>query len=215
MNAITILIADDHDVLRRGLRALVDAEPDMTVVGEAATGIEACQLANALRPDVVVLDVTMPSLGGAQATERLRSEVPDTRLLVLTRHASVASVRRLLTAGANGYVLKQTAAEELIFAIRKVAGGGTYLDPTIAGEALSFMAAPRRGETQSRSLTEREQLVLHQTAWGHSNKEIAGNLQISVKTVETHKANLMQKLGLKSRAELVRYAVREGWLHEE
>lgn len=216
MNTLRIFLADDHVVMRQGLRSLVNAQVDMDVIGEADNGRAALLRARELQPDVIVMDVSMPELNGIQVTERLRRVSQKIKVLVLTAHDDSGYLRQLLEVGASGYVLKKAAAEELINAIRVVAAGGVYLDPTLAGKVVCGYIGKRRlrGEQQGHDLSERETEVLRLVAWGYTNKEIAAYLSISVKTVETHKANLMGKLDLKSRVEVVRYALRRGWLRE-
>ena len=215
MTQLRIFLADDHAVVREGLKALINAQPKMTVVGEAADGLTACELIPPLRPDVVVMDVSMPGLTGSQATARLRVECPAVRVLALTVHEDKGYIRQLLAAGAAGYVLKRAAAEELIHAIRAVAAGGVYLDPSMAGKVVGgFVRKPADAGAANAELSDRETEVAKRTAAGHSNKEIAARLELSVKTVETYRARAMEKLGLRSRAELVRYAVQEGWLQD-
>jgi DNA-binding NarL/FixJ family response regulator len=214
MSGLRIVLADDHEVVRSGLRALVDATTGMEVVGEARDGDEACRRAAELRPDVVVMDVSMPVLDGAQATERIRRECPGVKVLALTMHEDRGHLTRLLQAGATGYLPKRAAADELVRAIQVVAGGGTYVDPQLAGSLLGTGERERGGPPDGQRLSEREEDVLRRIAWGASNKEIAAELRISVKTVETYKARIADKLGLKTRTDLVRYAVRQGWLEE-
>lgn len=213
------MIADDHAIVRDGLRALVDAQPGLTVVGEAADGQEAWQRACELHPDVLVLDLSMPIVGGAEAADRIARDCPEVRVLALTMHEERGYVSRLLRAGAAGFVLKRTASSELVRAIRAVAAGERYVDPALAGALLSEQVSrpSRVGEAAQPStvaLTVRETEVLRLLALGHSNKEIAGALSISVKTVETHRASGMAKLGITSRAALVRFAMVEGWLRD-
>lgn len=214
MSGLRIVLADDHEVVRSGLRALVDGTTGMEVVGEARDGDEACRRAAELRPDVVVMDVSMPVLDGAQATERIRRECPGVKVLALTMHEDRGHLTRLLQAGATGYLPKRAAADELVRAIQVVAGGGTYVDPQLAGSLLGTGERERGGAPDAQRLSEREEDVLRRIAWGASNKEIAAELRISVKTVETYKARIADKLGLKTRTDLVRYAVRQGWLEE-
>jgi DNA-binding NarL/FixJ family response regulator len=216
MTVLRIFLADDHSVMRQGLRALVIAQADMNVVGEADNGRTALLRASELKPDVVVMDVSMPELNGIQVTERLKRVCPKIKVLVLTAHDDSGYLRQLLEVGASGYVLKKVAAEELIGAIRVVAAGGVYLDPSLAERVVSGYVGKRRlrGAQPSIGLSEREAEVLRLVAWGYTNKEVAAYLSISVKTVETHKSNLMGKLDLKSRVEMVRYALRQGWLRE-
>jgi DNA-binding NarL/FixJ family response regulator len=215
MSDLRIVLADDHEVVRAGLKALVDACAGMTVVGEAANGTDAIARAIELKPDVLVMDLSMPVMDGAAATERIRSECPDVKVIALTAHEDRAHLTRLLQAGAAGYVLKRGAADELVRAIRTVAGGATYVDPILAG---SLLRSARPFQTDAAAaaapLSDREEEVLRRIAWGESNKEIAGRLEISTKTVETYKARIADKLGLRSRTEMVRYAVRRGWLSD-
>ncbi len=215
LKTVRVLIADDHAIVREGLRALVEAQPGIAVVGEAADGHEAWQRACELKPDVVLLDLSMPVVGGVEAAERIRKDCPAVQVLALTMHEERGYVARLLRAGASGYVLKRTAAAELVRAIRAVASGGTYVDPSLAGTLLTDRShTPTRGALGPRAdaLTAREQEVMRLVAHGHTNKEIGATLEISVKTVETHKTNAMGKLGLSSRAALVRFALEAGWL---
>lgn len=216
MNPLRIAIADDHEVVRAGLRALIDTESDMVMVGEAATGPEAIELAKAIRPDIMVMDISMPILDGADATVVLRESCPDVRVLVLTIHEDRAHLARLLEAGAAGYVLKRAAAEELVRALRVVADGGTWVDPILAGSVLRSSSAPRpQPRTQHPlPLSEREEEVLRRIAWGETNKQISCELGISTKTVETYKARITEKLGLRTRTEMVRYALQRGWLSD-
>jgi DNA-binding NarL/FixJ family response regulator len=209
---IRVFLVDDHSVLRQGLRLLIDAQEDMSVVGEAERGREAVEaVTTAGGTDVVVLDISMPDATGSQVAAELRSALPEAKIVTLTRHAEKAYIQQMLQNGANAYVLKQTAADVLITAIRSVAEGGTYLDPAIAGKVFETGARPVRGAA-SDDLTVREREVLTMVAYGHTNKEIASLLGITVKTVETHKANAMQKLEITSRADLVRFALSQGWL---
>jgi DNA-binding NarL/FixJ family response regulator len=216
MDKLRIVLADDHAVLREGLKALVNAQPDMEVVGEADNGRTAWLKVKELRPDVVIMDVSMPELNGTQATKRIKQSCPEVRVLALTAYEDKGYLRHLLEAGASGFLLKRAATEELIRSIRVVAAHGTYVDPTLAGKALSsFMRQPSaKNGSGGSDLSDREAEVLRLIAWGHSNKEIANQLNISVKTVETYKVRLSEKLELKSRTEIVRYAVHQGWLQE-
>lgn len=217
MSKIRVFLADDHTVVREGLRALIDAQPDMEVVGEADNGRSAWQLAKGLAPDVAVMDVSMPEMSGAQATERLRAECPGVKVLALTVFEDRAYLRQMLEAGASGYVLKRAAMEELAQAVRTVAAGGSYIDPTLAGQVISsyLNQDPAAGKPAAAELSEREAQVLRLVAWGYSNKEIGWKLNINVKTVDTYKLRLMEKLNLRSRTDIVRYALRKGWLQDE
>lgn len=217
MNKIRVFLADDHAVVREGLRALIDAQPDMHVVGEAENGRAAWLLAKGLDPDVVVMDVSMPEMSGAQATERLRAECPRVKVLALTVYEDRAYLRQMLEAGASGYVLKRVAMEELAQAVRTVAAGGSYIDPTLAGQVISSYLNQDSAAVKAAAaeLSEREAQVLRLIAWGYSNKEIGWKLNINVKTVDTYKLRLMEKLNLRSRTDIVRYALRKGWLQDE
>ena len=211
-----ILIADDHGIVRGGMRLLIDRQPDMQVVAEAADGRAAWELARELRPDVAVIDVSMPVVCGAEATARVHRDCPTVKVLALTVHEDASYLRQLFEAGAVGYVLKRAATEELVRAIRAVASGGVYIDPQMASQVVGgFVARPAgRGEPTEAALTEREIEVVRLLARGYINREIAAQLDLSAKTVEVHKARALEKLGLRSRADLVQYAMRRGWLQE-
>ena len=212
---IRVVLADDHEVVREGLKALVNAHADMRVVGEAANGEEAWRVASALAPDVLVMDLSMPVLGGADATARIRRDCPAVKILALTVHEERLYLTQLLRAGASGYVLKRAVAAELVRAVRAVAAGGTYIDPAVANELVAgYLDSEAGGEPARHTLSEREREVLISIARGFSNKEIAGALNLSVKTVETYKARVAEKLGLRSRVDIVRYAAAQGWLDE-
>jgi DNA-binding NarL/FixJ family response regulator len=212
---LRILLAEDHQMVREGLKALVNSQPDMTVVGEAGDGQAAIQQARELDPDVIVMDVSMPRMSGLEATAKIKDALPDAKVLALTRHTDTGFLRQLFKAGAAGYVLKQSASSELIRAIRAVAAGDNYLDPSITGKVVNSYVAKQASHLEpGEDLTPREEEVLKMIAWGNSNKDIASNLGISVKTVEAHKANLMKKLSFRSRIDIVRFAVVRGWLQE-
>jgi DNA-binding NarL/FixJ family response regulator len=189
----------------------------MHVVGEADNGRAAWQRAVELKPDVVVMDVSMPEMSGAEATERLRKECPQVKVLALTFYEDKSYLRQMLEAGAAGYVLKRAVMEELVHAVRTVAAGGSYLDQTLAGKVVSsyFNQNPSDGRAAGGDLSERESQVLRLIAWGYSNKEIGWKLNISAKTVDTYKLRLMEKLNLRSRTDIVRYALRQGLLQDE
>ncbi|HEX2555089.1 MAG TPA: response regulator transcription factor [Microvirga sp.] len=214
MSAIRVALADDHPVVLAGVKALLQAAPDFDVVGEATTGGTALDLVMRTRPDVAVIDLSLPDLSGLDLAERLAQACPGVKVLALTVHEDRAYVQRLLQAGAKGYLLKRSAADDLPRAIRAVAAGGLYLDPAVAGMALAgapAAALPDRPEG-GEDLSPREREVLRLTAQGFANKEIAGRLEVSVKTVETYKARAAEKLGLRTRAEIVRYGASQGWL---
>lgn len=216
VTGIRVVLTDDHELVRTGLRALIDSSPDLEVVGEADNGHDAIARVQELQPDVVVMDLSMPGLDGASATERIVRECPNVRVIALTAHEDRAHLTRLLQAGASGYLLKRGAADEMVRAIRTVASGGTYVDPVLAGTLLRRSVQPFRAppETPSEPLSEREEAVLRRVAWGESNKEIAASLGISTKTVETYRARIADKLGLRSRTDIVRFALQKGWLAE-
>jgi DNA-binding NarL/FixJ family response regulator len=213
---LRVVLADDHAVVREGLKALVNAQPDMRVVGEAADGEAAWRAAKELMPDVLVIDLSMPVMGGADATARVRRDCPSVKVLALTVHEEQLYLTQLLRAGASGYVLKRAAAVELVRAVRSVASGGTYIDPSLTRTLVAgYLDAERAAkQPEQAALSEREREVLLRIARGFSNKEIAAELGLSVKTVETYKARMAEKLGLRSRVDIVRYAAQHGWLGE-
>jgi DNA-binding NarL/FixJ family response regulator len=216
--SIRILIVDDHAVLRAGLRMLLDAEPDMTVIGEAADGLEALEQVVERAPDVVLLDVTMPNLDGLEVLRRIRDRFPQTRVLILTMHDDEGYLREALASGSSGYVLKRAADIELLSAIRAVYQDGTYLHA--AHTRVLFEDGPDGQRTPASEqleplLSPREEQVLRLVALGYTNQQAADKLYLSVKTVETYRGRLMAKLGLRNRAELVRYALQRGMLEEE
>lgn len=214
MTELRVFLADDHAVVREGLKALIGAQPGMAVVGEAADGLDACEQVSRLRPDVVVMDVSMPGLTGAQATERLQRECPSVKVLALTVHEDKGYLRQLLGAGAAGYMLKRAAADELVRAIRVVAAGGVYLDPALAGKVVGGFVGHALGDRPVAvgELSDREAEVIRLTAAGYGAKEVAARLNLSAKTVETYKSRALEKLGLETRADVVRYAAQRGWL---
>jgi two-component system response regulator NreC len=214
MKKLRILLADDHKMVREGLRLLIDGQADMRVVGEAANGREVMNQAHELKPDVVVMDLSMPELNGLQATERLKAEMPDIKVVAITANEDESYLRQLCKVGAVGYVLKRSAGDELVKAIGQVAKGGVYFEATLASKALAKQMSGGKNEIRAVELSEREKEVLVMLAWGYSNKEIAGQLTLSVKTVETYKVRIGEKLGLRSRTEIVQYALRQGWLNE-
>lgn len=215
MKTLRILIADDHAVIREGLKMLLDAHSDLSVVGEASRGEEACQLAQILHPDVIIMDVSMPGLGGAGATKRLQQSSPEVKILAFSAYEDEVYVRQLLALGASGYVLKRTSAGEIARAVRVVADGGLYLDPFVAGKVAMSPTKGQSGASGAESLSEREKAVLRFTARGLTNKEMANLLGVSVKTIETYKTRLNRKLDFHSRADTVRYALAQGWLQDD
>jgi DNA-binding NarL/FixJ family response regulator len=216
---IRIVLADDHAVLRAGLTALLNAEADMNVIGEAGDGLACIAVVTATQPDVVLLDLNMPQMGGLEALAELRRVAPQSRVLVLTMHDDESYLRQVLATGGAGYVLKQAADSELLTAIRTVYHGGTFLHPAHTQALLHPATAPTTDDDERdsavASLSERETEVLTLLALGHSNKEIAEQLYLSVKTVETYKARVMEKLGLTTRTALVRFALKHDLLRDE
>lgn len=212
---IRVLLVDDHPIMRAGVKALLLAESDLEVVGEADDGFGAVQAASELGCDVVLMDVSMPKLGGAEATKQILASAPTLRVLALSALEEASFARLLLDVGAAGYALKRSACDELVRAVRIVAGGGTYVDPSIAA---SLVSNGRRRSSPTGipvvSLSEREAEVIRLIAQGHTSKEMAQGLGLSPRTLETYKARAMSKLNLRSRAELIRYALRSGWLRD-
>lgn len=216
---IKLLLADDHAVVRSGLRMLLDSNPELEVIGEAADGDEAIQAALALRPDVVLMDLNMPpGKDGLTATAELKKQLPELAVLILTMHDDDEYLFRAIHAGASGYVLKNAPHEELLAAIRSVASGQAYLSPASTKRLMAqYVESAKRKDAEDsyEALSEREKEIVSLIAKGYSNKEVAEQLVISVKTVETHKSNIMEKLGLKTRPDLVKYALKKGLLHFE
>lgn len=213
MGRIRVLLADDHAMVRQGVRALLEAEAFVEVVGEAADGREAIAKAEELRPDIVITDIGMPGLNGLEATRRIASLVPPIKVLVLTMYDDERYVQRILRAGASGYVLKQAVSADLVTAIQSIWQGESYLSPAISKKLIN--AFVRNGHTASAEdpydlLTDREREVLQLVAEGHTNREIAELIYVGVKTVETHRANVMDKLGVRGLASLVRFAISRG-----
>jgi len=212
---LRILLADDHVTVRYGLKLLIDQQPDMKVVCEASDGKAALQLAASSKVDVIVMDISMPGMNGLVATRKLKQLLPDVAIVTLTRHGDDAYLQELLRAGVSGYVLKQSAPAELLQAIRAAAAGGQYLDSSLTARVTAAFVA-REGKQVSGSegtITDRESAVLRLIASGYSNKEIAAQLSLSVKTIEAHKANAMRKLDLNGRIDIVKYAKLQGWLN--
>jgi DNA-binding NarL/FixJ family response regulator len=213
MSNLRVLLADDHAVVRAGLKALLQAEPGLDLVGEAGEGETAVCEAVRLRPDVVVMDVSMPGLNGTEATQRLKQQAPEIRVVALTAHEDTSYAKQLLEVGASGFVLKRAAAHVLIDAIRTVADGKIYIDPAVGARMVQgYLKNVNSGHKTD--LSERENSVLRLIAQGYSNKEVAAKLELSVKTVETYKARSMEKLKLDSRVDIIKYAMLQGWLQE-
>ncbi len=214
---LRILLADDHVVVRQGLKLLIEGQKDMIVVSEAGDGASAVQQAHELKPDVIIMDISMPGMNGLVATRALKRSLPDAVIVTLTRHSDDAYLQELMRAGASAYVLKQSAPVELIQAIRACAAGGQYLDSALTARVTAgFLGRDLKKLNQAAaSPSERESEVLRLIAGGYSNKEIASRLTLSVKTVEAHKANAMRKLGLNGRIDIVKYAILQGWLKDD
>lgn len=214
MPQIRLALADDHETVREGLKAIFSAQEDFEIVGEASDGQAAVTLAQALRPTIVIMDVSMPVLNGLKATETIIASCPGVKVLVLSRHGNEGFVKQLLHAGASGYVLKQSTAAELVSAVRTVASGRRYLDPMVSRSMGGEPSRQRVATTPPapNPLSPREEEILRLVAWGNSNKEIAAQLELSIKTVETHRANASQKLSLRHRIDIVRFALLRGWL---
>ena len=214
MAPIRILVADDHEVVREGTRRMLEREADIDVVGEAADGAETVRLVEALRPDIVVMDVRMPDVNGIEATKQIKASFPKVRVLVFTAHDDDRYVFPLLDAGANGYVLKTTGQRDLIKAIRDVYRGQTALHPEIARRVVERLTQKNRYQAEGmvEALTEREMEVLGAVARGWSNKEVSESLHISPHTVQVHLSNIFGKLNVKTRTEAVLYAIRQGWV---
>jgi DNA-binding NarL/FixJ family response regulator len=214
VKTIRVVLAEDHETVRQGLKLLIDGQPDMKVVAEASDGREAVTSVEALKPEVAVLDVSMPHMNGLIATRSITAHAPGTAVVALTRYADDAYLQEMLAAGARGYVLKQSASSELLAAIRATAAGAQYIDRSLAEREAGALFKPRVRRPDQPRITEREVEVLRLMALGHSNKDIAAALDVAIKTVEVHKANAMRKLGLHGRIDVVRYALLQGWLRE-
>ncbi len=208
----TIVLADDHPVVRQGLRALLQAEADLQVMGEAGNGLEAAQLVERLRPDVLIVDLMMPGLSGLEVTRQVRERWPQTRVVILSMHSDEAYVLAALRQGASAFVLKDASAADLLEGVRAAAAGRRYLSPPLSERAIDAYVQKVAAATLDpyETLTGRERQVLHLVAEGRSSAEIAGRLSISPRTVDTHRVNLMRKLGLHTQADLIRYALKRG-----
>lgn len=217
MSQVDILLADDHDVVRQGLRALLEAEADFKVVGEAVDGLEVVPQVEKLRPQIVILDIKMPGLNGLDAARMVRMRAPETKIIMMSMFSDEAYVVQALRNGASAYVLKESKASDLLEAVRTVAAGGRYLSPPLSEKSIeSYLAkASAAAIDPYETLSPREREVLQLAAEGHSNPDISTRLGISPRTVETHRANLMKKLGLKGQTDLVKFAVKRGLTREE
>ncbi len=210
MNTVRILLADDHEVVRQGLRRLLETQPGWEICGEAADGRQAVDMAKRLQPGVVVLDFGMPGLNGTEATRQILKDLPRTEVLILTMHTSEILIREALEAGARGYVLKSDAARDLVSGVHALIAHKPFLSPSVSGVVVDRFLKSSEEDGPRIPLTPREQEVIKLLAEGKSNKEVAAVLDISVKTAEAHRANLMHKLNLSSLSDLVRYAIRNG-----
>ena len=211
---IKVVLVDDHAVVRSGLHLLLEAQEDIEVVGEAGNAKDAVFRARALKPDVILLDVVMPGESGIEVLPKLLKEAPETKVLVLSMQDDPSYVREAFAAGASGYVLKEAVDEEVVSAVREIASGGRYVHPAL-GARMITAEAKERAAAEADPLSDREREILRLLALGHTNQEIARKLYISVRTAESHRAHIMQKLGLSTRAELVRYALSHGLLAED
>ncbi len=212
---IRVFLADDHVCVRDGIKALINEQPDMTVIGEAKEGVTTINQCKKLQPDVIVLDISMPGMNGVKIAAQLKRLSPKCKILILTIHDSTAYLRQMLEEGVSGYLVKKVTSEELIHAIRSVAKGGTYIDPMLAGKLAATLrkkTSAKHSDNTAIELSYREEEVLKLTAQGYSGKEIAELLNVGRKSIETYKQRAMEKLGLESRTEIVRYAVAQNWL---
>ena len=216
MTKLRIILAEDHQVVRAGLKLLLSGQPDMRVVAEVGTGEEAIQKTRELKPDLVIMDLSMPGMNGLTATVAIKAELPDVKILILTSHEDRSYFREMCQANVSAYVLKRSAGEELLAAIRKVATGGMHFDEDLAAKALSphLGTSPAKDQSPFPNLSDREVEVLCGVALGYTNKELASKFGLSVKTIETHKVRICQKLGFRSRADIVQYALLQGWLNQ-
>jgi DNA-binding NarL/FixJ family response regulator len=216
---LRLFLVDDHFYIREGLKSLITAQPDMEVIGEADNAESACRITSGCDPgripDIIVMDLSLPGMNGVQATERIKADCPHVRVIALSMHEDVTYLRAVLAVGASGYVIKRSARQDLVQAIRSVAVGGTYIDPSLAGKITAdfvHRGGPVHSEVKGRDLSEREIAVVQLTAQGYSGKEIAARLGVSLKSVETYKTRALEKLDITTRVEIVRYAALKGWL---
>jgi len=215
MRKIKVVVADDHTILRQGIKALLDNQEGIEVVGEAKDGREAIKTIEELLPDVILMDIAMPGLNGLEATRRIKKKFPKTKVVVLTMHANEEYIFQILNAGADGYLVKETAFQDLISAINAVHKGGAFMSPSISKKVMTDYIQRAQGEEKVGfdTLTTREREILQLVAEGNSNKKIAEALFISPKTVETHRAHIMDKLNIHDRAGLIKYAIRKGMIN--
>jgi DNA-binding NarL/FixJ family response regulator len=214
MKRIRVLLVEDHETVRQGLRMVLESQADIEVVAEASNGRIAVQHSERYQPDVVVLDLSMPEMNGLAAAQAIKQRRPETAIVALTRHDDAAFVDELMKAGASGYVLKQSPTKQLLQAVRIVYGGGSYIDEALVEQSARRNTQGGENGRPAPTVSEREKHVLRMMANGHSNKEIATDLEISIRTVEVHKANAMRKLKLRGRIDVVRFAILHGWLQE-
>lgn len=207
---INVVVADDHGIVREGIRHLLEREEDITVCGEAADGRELLEQVDRHHPNVIILDITMPRLSGLESLERLRAKHPRVKTILLSVHSEAPMIQSAVALGVDGYVLKNSRTDEILSAVRAVLKGGSYFSPPVAKEIVAQIREPKGNGHPFALLSSREREVLHLIAEGYSAKEIAGQLDISTKTVEAHRTSLMRKLGVRKATELVRYAVRHG-----
>jgi two-component system response regulator NreC len=212
---LSIVIAEDHKIVREGVKLLVNSEPDMKIVGEAGDGEEAIKLCKELHPDVVLMDLTMPGLDGITATRRIKAADPKIKIIALTRHDEDGYLQKLIEAGADGYALKQSPPSAVINAVRTVHDGGTYLDPSVTRDVLKAFSQSRTSPSdQAGELTSLETSVLRLVAMGHAYKEIAAALGRSARTIEVARATAMKKMKMETRVDIVKYAIAQGWMHD-
>lgn len=216
MKKLSILLAENYELVRKGVKMLINEEPDLEVIGEADNGDSVVELAQELAPDIIVMGISMPQTNGLYATKKLKEISPDLKILILSRHRDSGRIHQLIQAGVNGYVLKQSSPSELISAIRAISDGNSYLDPIVTQAVMDIYARQingLKGEVIP-EITAREESVLQLIAQGHTNKNIAEQLDISVKTVDTHRANAIRKLGISDRVGIVNYAIFKGWMND-
>ena len=211
MSKLKVVLADNHCVLRDGLTILINAQTNMTVIAQASDGSTALQHVLDWQPDITIMDISMPGMSGIEASAAIIAEQPDAHILILSRHMALGYVRQALQAGAHGYMLKQSAATDILQAIRTIVSGNIYIDPAIAGRMVVYLSEHDQ-QSNGQVLSKREEQVVRLIAQGYSNKEIATTMELSVKTIDTYKIRAMDKLALYSRAALVRYALHQGWL---